>query len=138
MSPSSSFRQELLRRTSEAVDRLSRARARRASRGGEAPRPGDLYVLSESAGDEVLWAVLERQRQHRRRFFVVPADLDPRLASGDVAVSPPSSCGALTLRCRFGFWLAADAFAPRLRAGELSAEDLRRARRARLRDRQVV
>ncbi len=122
-------RQERLRGcTDEARARLVAARADNERRRDQPPRPGDLYVLGETAEFEVQWAVLERQEE---RFLVVAADQNPLVGSSDVATADDAPCGDLTLRCFFYAWLEASAFDPDMRSGFLSPEDLARAQRKR-------
>lgn len=122
-------RQDQIRRlTEQARSRLGEARAAADRRGGGPPEPGDLYVFPETARFDVQWAVLAHQPPE---LLVVPADDRPLVGSADVAVPAGASCGALTLRCRFGVWLGEAAFDPEMRTGRLAPEDLERIRRKR-------
>ncbi len=107
------------------MDRLSRAQA---SQRGYPPRPGDLFVFTETAELDVLWAVLERHSSAAERLLVVPADINPLAGSTDIVVPAQAPFGAMTLRCRFGVWIDEEAFDPALRTGFLTTEDLERAR----------
>jgi hypothetical protein len=88
--------------------------------------PGDLFVLRATAELPVEWAILE---QRDGRLLAVPADTNPAVGSGDLAVGAAAPAGPLTLRCRFGVWLAAEACEPGLRTGSLTPETLAEARR---------
>jgi hypothetical protein len=111
----------------EALERETRARARStASPEGEI-RPGDLYVLPETADLPVEWAVLEPHPRHPRRWRAVPADTNPLAGSADVEVPADAAGGPLSLRCRFPVWLEADVLAPERRTGRLSPEHVQEA-----------
>lgn len=88
--------------------------------------PGDLCVLRATSGLPVEWAILE---QRDGRLLAVPADTNPAVGSGDLAVGAEALAGPLTLRCRFAVWLEAEACDPELRTGRLAPETLSAARR---------
>jgi hypothetical protein len=88
--------------------------------------PGDLFVLRATSGLPIEWAILERRDG---RLLAVPADTNPLVGTGDLAVGPEALAGPLTLRCRFAVWLEAAACDPELRTGALAAETLTAARR---------
>ena len=88
--------------------------------------PGDLFVLRSTAELPVEWAILEPRDG---RLLAVPADTNPALGSGDLAVGAEAFAGPLTLRCRFAVWLEAAACDPELRTGRLAPETLSAARR---------
>ncbi len=88
--------------------------------------PGDLFVLRATAELPIEWAILE---QRDGRLLAVPADTNPAVGSGDLAVGAEALAGPLTLRCRFAVWLEAEACEPGLRTGSLSPETLTAARR---------
>jgi hypothetical protein len=88
--------------------------------------PGDLFVLRATADLPIEWAILERRDG---RLLAVPADTNPLVGTGDLAVGSEALAGPLTLRCRFAVWLDAAACDPELCTGTLAAETLTAARR---------
>ncbi len=88
--------------------------------------PGDLFVLRATADLPIEWAILERREG---RLLAVPADTNPLVGTGDLAVGPEALAGPLTLRCRFAVWLDAGACDSELRTGTLAPETLSAARR---------
>ncbi|MCP4659784.1 MAG: hypothetical protein GY856_30645 [bacterium] len=82
----------------EARERCAGARKEREKRRGVPPRTGDVFRFEETAELAVLWALVEHDAE-TRRFLAIAADLNPLLASTDVAVPPESVCGSLSLRC---------------------------------------
>jgi hypothetical protein len=95
------------------------------------PRPGDLYVLAETADFPVEWAVLEAQAGNPERLLAVPADTNPLAGSADVEILANEPAGPLSLRCRFGLWLDAARFDPARRTGSLAPEAVARALKTR-------
>jgi hypothetical protein len=97
---------------------------------GMPPQPGDLFVLAATADLPVEWAILDRRPG---KVLAVPADTRPLAGSADVEVPAELSGGPLSLRCRFGVWLDAALFEPKLRSGALEpdivAEALQHVRR---------
>jgi len=101
---------------------------------GMPPQPGDLFVLAATADLPVEWAILDRRPgKAAGELLAVPADTRPFAGSADVEVPAELSGGPLSLRCRFGVWLDAALFEPKLRSGALTpdivAEALQRFRR---------
>lgn len=101
---------------------------------GMPPQPGDLFVLAATADLPVEWAILDRRPgKAAGELLAVPADTRPFAGSADVEVPAELSGGPLSLRCRFGVWLDAALFDPKLRSGALTpdivAEALQRFRR---------
>jgi hypothetical protein len=101
---------------------------------GMPPEPGDLFVLAATADLPVEWAILDRRAgKAAGELLAVPADTRPLAGGADVEVPAELSGGPLSLRCRFGVWLAAGLFEPKLRSGALTpdivAEALQRFRR---------
>ncbi|MFY9822953.1 MAG: hypothetical protein WAM82_16345 [Thermoanaerobaculia bacterium] len=95
------------------------------------PEPGDLYVLAETAGFPVEWAVLDvqagRQAGKPGRLLAVPADTNPLAGSADVEVLANEPAGPLSLRCRFALRLDAARFDPDRRTGALAPDAVARA-----------
>ncbi len=91
------------------------------------PRPGDLYVLLETAGLPVEWALLARDPDDAGRWLAVPADTSPLAGSDDVAIGAGEPGGPLALRCRFKASLPEAALAPERRSGGIALEAVRAA-----------
>jgi len=91
------------------------------------PEPGDLFVLAETAGFPVEWAVLESRPGDPGRLLAVPADTNPLAGSADVEIPADEPAGPLTLRCRFGLWIEAARFDPTRRTGVLAPAAVARA-----------
>ncbi len=118
-------------RIEAALDRVARARAEAEKRRGQAPRPGQLFLITETIEHDehsIRWVVLERDSDSGR-VLVVPADLHPSVGSADVAIAADAAREALSLRCGFAVWVEARRLEPELRVGLLRTEDLERARR---------
>ena len=81
--------------------------------------PGDLFVLAATADLPVEWAILARRPGE---LLAVPADTFALAGSADVEVPAELSGGPLSLRCRFGVWLDAGLFEPKLRSGGLTPD----------------
>jgi hypothetical protein len=115
----------------ELLERQARERGRVAQvdldSGRREPGPGDLYVLRETAGLPIEWAVLERHPLGGALWRAVPADTNPLVGSEDVEVPAGAQGGPLSLRCGFGVWIAAAALAPEGRTGRISPEHVREA-----------
>lgn len=109
----------------EAVDRYGRERARSTARGPE-PWPGDLYVLTETAGFPVEWLVVERTSG---RYRLVAADTNPALGSADVPVPAETEGGPLSVRCTFSVEVGVETLRRGERAGTVAAEVLEPVRR---------
>lgn len=90
---------------------------------------GDLFVLPETAGSPLEWAVVLRHPVTSSRLLVVPADTYPVLGPTDVPVLSTSTAGPLSLRCGFAVWVSDALLRPALRTGRLDQEMLDRARR---------
>jgi len=86
---------------------------------GMPPQPGDLFVLAATVDLPVEWAILDRRAG---KVLAVPADTRPLAGSADVEVPAELSGGPLSLRCRFGVWLDAALFEPKLRSGALTPD----------------
>ncbi len=119
--------------SSESIDqalRHGRALRRSASQAGPSagglPEPGDLWILPNLGDVPELWAVAEVDLPERVRL--VPADLNPMLGIGDVAVSAHSRCGALALRTRHATWVGTDRLIEGSHARCLETEYLERLR----------
>lgn len=106
----------------QARERSARLTAMLDRRRGLPAEPGDLFVLAATADLPVEWAVLERRAEARGSVLVVPADSNPLVGTADVEVREGNPGGPLSLRCRFGLWLDALLFDPRLRSGVLTPE----------------
>ncbi len=91
------------------------------------PEPGDLFVLTETAGFPVEWAVLERRPGDPSRLLAVPADTHPLAGSADVEIPANEPAGPLSLRCRFGLWVDASRFDPARRTGAVDSGAIARA-----------
>jgi len=118
-------------RSGEGVERaLARSRLAAAEldrRRREAPAPGDLFVCRATRDFPVEWLVVERDRRRPERLLVLLADASPILGSGDLAVPATAGSGRLSLRCRFGAWIAAGDLDPELRSGVVGADVVARA-----------
>ncbi len=79
---------------------------------------GDLWILPRLGDVPEQWLVVELGPEARW----VPADWDPRVGSGDVAVPPSSRCGALTLRGRHAARIPPVYLEDGSKIGELEAE----------------
>jgi hypothetical protein len=93
--------------------------------------PGDLFVLPETAGFPVEWAILAREPGDTGRLLAILADTQPLAGSADVEVPPNEPAGPLSLRCRFGTWVDATRFDAARRTGTLSPDAVDRALRRR-------
>jgi hypothetical protein len=91
------------------------------------PEPGDLYVLAETAGFPVEWAVLDARDGDPGRLLAVPADTNPLAGSADVEIPANEPAGPLSLRCRFALWLDAARFGLDRRTGALAPDAVARA-----------
>ncbi|HSS48735.1 MAG TPA: hypothetical protein VLX28_07305 [Thermoanaerobaculia bacterium] len=91
------------------------------------PEPGGLYVLAETAGFPVEWAVLDAPAGNAGQFLAVPADTNPLAGSADVEILANEPAGPLSLRCRFALWLDAARFDPDRRTGALAPDAVARA-----------
>lgn len=110
---------------------MEKTRAGMDELGDRAPRPGDLFVLPETADFPVEWMILDRDPGPPERFHAVPADANPLAGSADVEVPAGEPGGPLTLRCRYGVWIDMDAFDPERRTGALAPATVEEARRKR-------
>ena len=131
MNADAKSREALRRVTGEAARGYGQILDEVRQRGAGAPRPGDLFLCRATAELPVEWLVLERRGEDPGMLWVLPADTNSLLGSGDVAVPSTAARGALTLRCRFGGWRAASVFEPGLRTGILEPEIVDQARRLR-------
>lgn len=116
----------LLARTREARSRLPDELL-----GGESrpetpkpPRPGDLFVLPQTAELPLEWAVLRADAGRGGRVFLVPADTHLLAGRTDFVIDESAPCGPLVLRLGHGLWLATSRLDPTLRTGTLSAASL--------------
>jgi hypothetical protein len=91
-------------------------------RGGEPPAPGDLFVAAATREFPVEWLVVELAPRPPARWLVLPADTNPLLGSADLALPTGAAAGPLSLRCRYGVWLACGALDPALRTGRVAPE----------------
>ncbi len=123
MKRGSNLQQDLLRQTGEA---FRRDLAHQGEIVSGPPRPGDVFLLRETADHGLEWVVVEAEGGGR--LFVVPADTHPLIGSADLEISADSAPGPLSLRFRYGLSLGVGAFDPRLRTGCLAPEDLVRVR----------
>lgn len=121
-------REHLRQETGRALGRLGELRRELADRRGEPPRPGDLYVLPETADYPVEWLVLEEEGGGAGWLLVVPADTHPLAGSGDVEVPAKEAGGPLSLRCRHGERVSSGLLARGQRTGRLGEVALERVR----------
>lgn len=121
-------REHLRQEAGRALGRLAELRRELEDRRGEPPRPGDLYVLPDTADYPVEWLVVEEEGGEAGRLLVVPADTHPLVGSGDVELPATQAGGPLSLRCRFGEWVSPGLLARGKRTGKLSDEALERVR----------
>ena len=124
---------DLLAASAAAVATTAAAAEAAGRADGPGPAAGDLFVLRETAGFAVEWLVVEIDREEPARCLVVPADTNPLLGAGDLAVAGGSPSGALSVRCGCRLWLPAAVLDPDLRTGCLAPRELAPvARRCRL------
>jgi hypothetical protein len=116
----------LLETTRDAAQAAAEAEAELDRRGGEPPRPGDLYAHPATAAWGVEWLVLEEGGDGR--WLLVPADTHPLAGSRDVEISAGEPSGPLVLRCGHGVGLDGKFFEAAERSGEISAAALHQAR----------
>lgn len=119
--------QQLRQKTGEAAARQAAVRRELAQRGTEPPRPGDVYVLRETADFPVEWAVLEGGGD-AGRLRLVPADANPQAGTSDLSVAAADG-GPLTLRCAFATWRPAADLASAQRVRQLPPSVVAAARR---------
>ena len=106
----------------QALARSHLAAIELARRRGEPPSPGDLFVARATRDFPVEWLVVERDRRSPERLRVLLADASPILGSADFAVPAAAGSGRLSLRCRYGAWIAAGDLDPGLRSGAVGAD----------------
>ncbi|MCP4664491.1 MAG: hypothetical protein GY856_54600 [bacterium] len=121
-------RERLRLLTGEALGKLAEVEAEIERRGSAPPRPGDVYLLPETAELAIEWAVIAEE-PGSGSLLVVPADTHPLVGSADVGVPDEAKSGPLSLRCGFGVWLGAEAFDPQRRTGLLEPFYVGRAKR---------
>lgn len=124
----SNRRERIRNLTTEALDGYARNRADRERRRDQPARPGDLFVMAETAAFPVEWAILKRDPDDPDRLLAVAADLNPLAGRADV-VAAAGATGPLSLRCGLAVWLGRERFDPARRTGFLAPELLDRARR---------
>lgn len=125
------LRQRINRRLEQERVKYRRVDAEVTGRRRQAPRPGDLYVLTETAEIPIQWLVVERDVADAEGYLVIPADSHPMVGSADVAVPPEAPSGALSLRCAFEVWVRARDLDPEMRTGFVDDDLLEKARRKR-------
>ncbi len=124
MSADSDRRERLRQQTAAAA---TAARERQQERELRGPRPADLYVLEDSAGSLLEWAVLATPAGNVPQVELIPADSLALIGTGDV-VSSGGDRSPLALRCRYPVLLPAAALEPRRRSGTISEGTLEKAR----------
>jgi hypothetical protein len=120
----------------EEAARRSLAKSREVAGGlerhGGPAMPGDLFVCAAARDFPVEWLVLERDPGRPGSLLAILADTQPLLGAPDLAVPAAAEAGPLSLRCRYGLWLAESDLDPALRTGrvapELAGQALRRYR----------
>jgi hypothetical protein len=110
------------RRMASSLERSARLKEEIRARQGQAPAPGDLFVLRITADLPVEWALLERGSGGK--LLAVPADSGPPAGTADVEVPADAPGGPLSLRCRFRLWLDASLFEPELRSGVIGEQSV--------------
>lgn len=105
--------------TRRAVEEAAAAR-RDASGGGEAPRPGDLYVLPATAEHGVEWLVVAGAAAGR--WVVLPADLATVADVGEVEVPADEPGGPLTIHGGLPVTVPAALLRAELRSGHVREE----------------
>ena len=94
---------------------------------GTGPEVGSLYRLEGCLEPGIEWLAVELD-EAGGEVLAIPADSLPLLGAADVAVSGEAGTGPLSLRCDFGVWLPARAFAGEWRGATLEATDVDHAR----------
>ncbi|MBW8877625.1 MAG: hypothetical protein JF614_21880 [Acidobacteria bacterium] len=87
---------------------------------------GQVLTLPELGEPRLAWAALRREEGKSERRLLAPADVNPLVGSGDVAVTGPE-VGSLTLRCRFAVWASDRDLGATTLLGTLPPEALARA-----------
>ncbi len=128
------LRQELRRKTGEAMARSVRAEEGLRRQPAEAPWPGDVYLFDENVGTPVEWVVLGEDPAVSGHFLMAAADTNPIVGSGDLTTRAEDPAGPLTLRLRHTVSLPAESFAPAKRRAVLASEILALARKRRQED----
>ncbi|RMH17474.1 MAG: hypothetical protein D6696_15675, partial [Acidobacteria bacterium] len=128
MSDRQELRQELRRRTGEAVARAVREEEASGAR-PPPPQPGDVYLLRATAEHGVEWVVLGDDPAAADRVLAAPADTNPQASGGDLALPEEGPSGALTLRLKHAVGLPRALFEPELRTRSIGPEHLAQARR---------
>ncbi len=102
-----------------------------SDRKGDAPCPGDLFLVEAAAEAPLEWLVIEEADPGN--WKVIAADLCPMAGSADVTLSEEGWAGPVTLRCGVSTTLPAAALRPELRTGVVppdAVEEVRRKVRA--------
>ncbi len=121
--------QESLRtETGQAALRAAQERQAVRFRATHPPGPGDVFVVRETAGYPVEWAVVSADPVDARRLLVVPVDSYPQIGSCDVDLRLGTSGRIANVRCDLSTWVDASVFDPQLRTGSLTDEELDRIR----------
>ncbi len=121
--------QESLRiETGQAALRAAQERQAVRFRATHPAGPGDVFVVRETAGHPVEWAVVAADPVDARRLLVVPVDSYPQIGSCDVRLRLGTSGRIANARCDLSTWVDASVFDPQLRTGTLTGDELNRVR----------
>ncbi len=111
--------------SSEPVDLRSLLERELQERRGRPARPGEIFVLPETAELPVEWALLEALSE---TFLAVPADTQSLAGSHDLSLGADVLSGPLVLRCGHAVEISASRLRPELRTGVLDPSTLAAAR----------
>ena len=110
---------QLLAETLEVAERHAGRRRELTAQGERPPALGDVYVLEATRDYPVHWVLVAHDPADPGLLLAVPADGNFLVGSADVALPEGAAVGALTIRCRFGVWIADAHLHPRERVGVL-------------------
>jgi hypothetical protein len=108
---------QLLAETLEVAERHAERRRELTAQGDRPPALGDVYVLEATRDYPVHWVLVTHDPADPALLLAVPADGNFLVGSADVALPEGAAVGALTVRCRFGVWIASAHLETRERVG---------------------
>ncbi|MFN7963570.1 MAG: hypothetical protein U0002_20080 [Thermoanaerobaculia bacterium] len=109
-------KQQALREATARKRRELEAAQLRPGQPWPGPRPGEVYLLRESADWPLSWLVVE-EKPDRRQVRVVPIDTLPLRGGGDLELPAEHPLAPGWLRCRHSAWVAPRLFEPTLLRG---------------------
>ncbi len=86
--------------------------------------PGDVFVVRETAGHPVEWAVVDAHAVDDGRLLVVPVDNYPQLGSRDIGLRLGTSGRIANVRCDLDTWVDAAVLDPGLRTATMTDDEL--------------